>query len=133
MTFRRAAYRWRYMRVMSSVAWRERRREWLVEHEHRTESPPVCTCCARPWILRDDLHHLNYERLGNERYEDLEPMCRACHEALHRILDGSRQWRAMPLPTATASIISRLTNGRTRGTHYQRRTATDRPSEAVED
>lgn len=31
-----------------------------------------------------DLHHLTYDRLGNEYPEDLELVCRTCHKGLHR-------------------------------------------------
>ena len=64
--------------------------------------------CRRGWTLRDDLHHLSYDRLGNERHEDLLPLCRTCHRALHRILDTSPHWRAMPRSTASLAIIERL-------------------------
>ncbi len=31
-----------------------------------------------------DVHHLNYERKGEERKEDVIILCRRCHEAWHR-------------------------------------------------
>lgn len=30
-----------------------------------------------------DLHHLNYERVGDELPEDLLVICRTCHSAIH--------------------------------------------------
>jgi len=68
----------------------------------------VCAACGTPWTLRDDLHHATYERLGAEAHDDLVPMCRACHEALHFILERSRSWLALPRPVATWGIIARL-------------------------
>ena len=44
---------------------------------------------ARGWCERckvgprADIHHLTYERLGNERLDDLVAVCRECHEYLH--------------------------------------------------
>lgn len=44
---------------------------------------------ARGWCERckvgprADVHHLTYERLGNERLDDLVAVCRECHEHLH--------------------------------------------------
>lgn len=35
------------------------------------------------------MHHLAYERLGDERDSDLEVLCRGCHEAVHQ--DESRR------------------------------------------
>jgi hypothetical protein len=32
-----------------------------------------------------EVHHLTYDRLGNERIEDLLGVCRTCHEELHEI------------------------------------------------
>jgi hypothetical protein len=68
--------------------------------------------CARTWTLTDDLHHTSYDQLGHEPDADLLPMCRSCHEALHRILERSGHWREMPRRAATASIITTLRNTR---------------------
>lgn len=46
---------------------------------------------ARGWCerckvgKRADVHHLSYERLGNELPEDLVAVCRPCHEFLHGV------------------------------------------------
>ena len=108
MDARHAAYRLRYERFMASSRWRTRRREWLREHLRRIGTAPICACCGHAWTLHGDLHHLTYDRLGHERHEDLLPLCRTCHTVLHRILDGSPHWRAMPRATASLMIIERL-------------------------
>ena len=64
--------------------------------------------CLRTWTLSDDLHHASYDQLGHEPNTDLVPMCRACHQALHRVLDRSGHWRTMPRRTATVQIIAAL-------------------------
>ena len=54
------------------------------------------SCCERCGNVQSaqylTLHHLTYERLGNERDEDLQLLCRDCH----READRERQ-RAHPL------------------------------------
>lgn len=42
--------------------------------------------CSRCGERGTDVHHKTYERWGgNEKLEDLEVLCRGCHEAHHRI------------------------------------------------
>lgn len=36
------------------------------------------------------LHHMTYERIGEERLEDLTPLCRTCHTMIHTL-----EWRGM--------------------------------------
>lgn len=31
------------------------------------------------------VHHKTYERLGQEKIEDLQLLCRKCHDELHRL------------------------------------------------
>jgi hypothetical protein len=66
----------------------------------------------RTWTLTDDLHHASYDQLGTNPDADLVPMCRPCHQALHRIVDRSGHCRAIPRHAATVRIIINL--GRTR-------------------
>ena len=107
MSQRRAARRRAYAAYLASLQWQARRRRWLRNQQPRGVDP-VCAVCGKPWTLHDDLHHANYTSLGHEPDTELIPMCRDCHEALHRILDTSRAWRAMPRPAATAGIITIL-------------------------
>lgn len=57
-----------------SDEWKARRDECLDLAFH------VCYLCRG---LAEQAHHLTYERLGNERQEDLMALCRRCHEAVH--------------------------------------------------
>jgi hypothetical protein len=78
----------------------------------------VCAICGRPWTLKDgDLHHRSYARLGQERFEDLVPLDRVCHEALHQLWDRSPAWRALGREHATAGLIAILC------THHQQTAA----------
>lgn len=106
-TPRRAAFRARYAAYVVSPAWQRRRRQWF-ERRIAADAAPRCVVCDRPWTLADDLHHATYERLGREHDTDLWPMCRVCHEALHRLLDLSRYWRRLPRPVATAALVAAL-------------------------
>jgi hypothetical protein len=94
---------------MDSPQWWRLREAWLAEWRRRYGVNPVCVVCGGPWRLHgDDLHHMSYARLGHERFEDLWPFDRDCHEALHRVWDASPGWRALGRERATAGIVALL-------------------------
>lgn len=102
----------RYTTWLNSPAWRRRRRRWAAEEQRRRGSI-VCAVCSRPWReRRDDLHHASYTRMGRERHDDLIPMCRACHELVHKAIDASTAWQRLIAKghrrLVTTSIIARL-------------------------
>jgi hypothetical protein len=37
-----------------------------------------------------ELHHLTYDRLGSERYEDVVVLCQYCHSLTHRLIKERR-------------------------------------------
>jgi 5-methylcytosine-specific restriction endonuclease McrA len=117
---RRAMIRTRYGTYMDSPAWYRRRETWLNQWRdahHGTE--PTCLVCGIRWTLRDgDLHHRSYQRVGQEEYRDLSPLCRACHTRLHALLEGQPSWRRLGRPFATDQIILLLRNQRTQGEHH---------------
>jgi hypothetical protein len=53
-----------------------------------------CLGCGTRKTLQ--FHHLNYDRVGRETANDLIPLCRNCHERVHRFLDRqfprARRW-----------------------------------------
>lgn len=56
-------------------------REWaILKNAVRERSGGVCERCGL--APHTQTHHLTYERLGNERLEDLQGVCRGCHEFL---------------------------------------------------
>jgi hypothetical protein len=70
-----------YAQYIASKDWRQRRKEPIADAGHK------CERCELPrWIARlvydQDLHvhHVNYKNLGDEQPEDLEVLCRRCHE-----------------------------------------------------
>jgi 5-methylcytosine-specific restriction endonuclease McrA len=79
----RARLRKRYNRrqpygdYLASADWAARRAEILRRAGHRCE---LCGATGVPL----DVHHLTYERRGDERYADLKAICRACHTQVHR-------------------------------------------------
>lgn len=86
----RARRRRQYSEYMASAAWHIRRRRWVEDEEQRTGAPVCCAVCgSEGW---DDLHHLTYDRMGQERHGDMVALCRPHHEQLHRAYDAGR-WR----------------------------------------
>lgn len=100
-----------YARYIVSAAWFRRRDEWAVAEAARVApSPVLCRGgCGTVWnVTRDDLHHLDYSRLGNEAHEDLWAMCRSCHNALHRLIESTKSWRRLPKRQANMQGIAVL-------------------------
>lgn len=69
-----------YRDYLASEHWQEFRRKFLLENDK-------CAKCRLPrWlasiVFDQDLnvHHLSYANLGQEEWEDVEPLCRRCHE-----------------------------------------------------
>ncbi|GAA1761681.1 hypothetical protein GCM10009795_005170 [Nocardioides hankookensis] len=97
-----------------SPQWFARRQRWAEEWRRRANAlwdgaAPQCAVCGRLWTLRDaDLHHVTYDRLGAERFDDLVPLCRPHHEALHHIYDSVPVWRTLGRSKATFGIIAAL-------------------------
>lgn len=75
---RKARQTWRrdYDTYLASPAWAEFRRGWFERHP-RTG----CYLCGTRQRLQ--LHHLRYDRVGQERDSDVRAMCSSCHEKIH--------------------------------------------------
>jgi 5-methylcytosine-specific restriction endonuclease McrA len=98
-----------YATYVDSPSWYRRRQRWRAEWLARTGAEPACLVCGTEWTARSgDLHHRCYERLGAEAFEDLVPLCRACHWALHDIWDASPAWRRLGRGQATDGIVAAL-------------------------
>lgn len=63
---------WGYLR---SPHWQRTRTQY------RCSSEPQDCICGETEELQ--LHHKTYERLGEERLDDLTPLCRRCHAMVH--------------------------------------------------
>ncbi|MBP8124935.1 MAG: HNH endonuclease [Caldilineaceae bacterium] len=66
-----------YADYLQSTHWRRTRRKKIASVGSR------CEQCGRRKALQ--VHHLTYERKGEELMTDLQVLCRACHKAVHRI------------------------------------------------
>lgn len=70
-----------YREYMRSTLW-----EWRAR-KARSDACSYCAVCGRSPLgsraRKMDVHHLTYERLGNELPEDLQVLCRECHDAAH--------------------------------------------------
>lgn len=54
----------------------------------RAHGDPGCLVCQKRPV---QLHHVSYQRLGQERLEDVVPLCRFHHEEVHQLL-RQRRW-----------------------------------------
>lgn len=102
---RRLATRRKYATYMGSAAWFARRRSWISRWTQITGTEPSCLVCGGMW---SDLHHRSYARLGNERWCDLTPMCRACHDQLHARLETNPEWRKRPRQQSTDELVAHM-------------------------
>ena len=65
----------RYLTYLRSATWRRKRAAALKRAGFRCQ---VCNGSKRL-----DVHHRTYARLGNELVDDLEVLCRDCHNERH--------------------------------------------------
>lgn len=66
-----------YKEYLQSEQWQKRRNEALINDGFR------CKICKSEENL--NVHHLTYERLGEEKDEDLIVLCERCHSKWHKI------------------------------------------------
>lgn len=67
-----------YVDYLETSYWQELRRSKVRAAGFRCER-------CRATNTRLDVHHLNYERRGYERREDLVVLCKTCHESEHGV------------------------------------------------
>lgn len=65
-----------YAAYLKTRHWHELRRQVFERDGHK------CTRC--PNRTRLEVHHLTYERLGDELLSDLTTLCYDCHRAIHK-------------------------------------------------
>ena len=66
----------RYGEYLKSPGWRKRRAVVLTLAQGK-----CCDCGTQAF----QVHHLTYDRIGNELLKDLFPKCRGCHEQDHQL------------------------------------------------
>lgn len=64
-----------YNDYLKSEHWKDLRARYF-----KSKLPRTCKICESS---RVELHHRSYKRLGHERLDDLIPLCRTHHQALH--------------------------------------------------
>ena len=68
----------------------EYREEYLKSDEWKSlraivmNSKPQCQCCSAP---ASDVHHMVYRNLVDIKVTDLLPVCRSCHDTIHKAID----------------------------------------------
>ncbi len=98
-----------YSKWMESQEWLETRKQWFSIWIDLEMRDPMCLACGGKWTLQHgDLHHRSYEHLGHERFNDLMPLCRNCHDKVHKILESSPSWRKLNRGQASDLIVARL-------------------------
>jgi hypothetical protein len=61
-------------------------RDWAVlKRAVRKRSKSICERCFR--APAEQVHHLNYRRVGHEELADLQHVCKPCHEYLSAVTD----------------------------------------------
>lgn len=86
-----------YGEYLSSIEWRERRAVVLILSMYKCNR-----CDGRAHIV----HHLTYDRRGEEHLSDLEPLCRRCHDITH-----GRKRPVQACQTAICNILSDVMAG----------------------
>ena len=97
--------RGRYADYVNSKAWAKRRRRWFQEHWEQTHELAVCVVCGMRPV---DLHHLDYDNLGDEDYDQLIPICRRDHDRIHAAWEATPHVRRLGRRTATLAIIDEM-------------------------
>ncbi len=98
---KRSYRRAKYAKYIESAAWFARRAQWEQDEKQRTGITTIFCFggCGKEWSLNDHVHHISYDRLGNEAHVDLAGMCAECHYRLHEIVESATYLR---MPRATA-------------------------------
>lgn len=67
-----------YQEYLRSDHWRDIRESKLTTAGYK------CEKCGKDAIDANlEVHHLTYDRIGKERFGDLQVLCRNCHKATH--------------------------------------------------
>lgn len=67
-----------YRQYLRAPHWRAKR----VEYAASDDVPKDCICGETEGL---QLHHMTYERIGDEALSDLTPLCPTCHQMVHAL------------------------------------------------
>lgn len=73
---RQVEWRAEYDEYLASPEWRDKRRSALAHYGH------ACTRCGSTGPILD-IHHRHYRTFGFESVQDLDVLCRPCHDKEH--------------------------------------------------
>lgn len=94
-----------YEAYLNSPHWIARRSVYALTH------PPTCRHCQELGAL----HHVSYERLGNETDDDLMWLCRGHHDEMHQwgevVPATPSQRERLKAYGFTQEVVERLTRG----------------------
>lgn len=79
--------------------------EWYKLKQLKLKETDCCVVCGSSQNL--ELHHITYQRLGNEILTDLAIVCRSCHQTIHDKLGYSRE-TIYPVYQDLSKIIKEL-------------------------
>jgi len=65
-----------YKQYIESSRWTDKKNAY-----YRSDRPQACVICGD---RNFDIHHITYERFGNELLTDLVALCRGHHDLLHK-------------------------------------------------
>ena len=98
----------RYQEYLRSAA-RRRTREAAIER-----AGGRCEKCRKTkWSVRLEVHHLTYKRLGKEKPEDLQVLCKDCHSGadIDRKVENVLKWEQGPMARGFENWMDRGNNG----------------------
>lgn len=67
--------RYKYHQYLDSIIWKNKRKIVLERDKY------LCQICKI--LPAEDVHHLNYNNVYNEKLEDLQSLCKKCHNEIH--------------------------------------------------
>ena len=90
-----------HRQYLQSPLWRKVREKAILHYGQ------TCAKCSQ---FGNDVHHLTYERVGgNELIEDLQVLCRDCHEAIHLAERSTRKQKTKRRGCTIEALYSMLT------------------------
>jgi 5-methylcytosine-specific restriction endonuclease McrA len=72
-----------YDKYLETPHWQSFRRLVFAEQRRRLGRNCCERCPKNGSEIKLDVHHLTYERLGNEKTEDVQIICKDCHDKIH--------------------------------------------------
>ena len=81
-----------FQQYSNSALWFDKKAEYAA-----SDLPKECQHCGDSKYL---LHHLTYERLGQESLSDFMALCNRCHHRLHAIMKGTVDSQSLEETTA---------------------------------